>query len=96
MVLDGYYGASEDESAVKTLCHAIDRGMMIDSADAYGNGHNEALLAIMIDADEEFYRRDAFVTIEMFAPYWRQSGIIESHPDFRQEVERILGESKTD
>jgi aryl-alcohol dehydrogenase-like predicted oxidoreductase len=45
MVLEGYYGASEDETAVDTLCHAIDSGMMIDSADAYGNGHNEELLA---------------------------------------------------
>ncbi|MFC1505340.1 aldo/keto reductase [Thermodesulfobacteriota bacterium] len=45
MVLEGYYGDSDDEAAVKTLLHAIDLGMMIDSADAYGNGHNEALLA---------------------------------------------------
>ena len=45
MVLEGYYGESEDDSAVNTLCHAIDQGMMIDSADAYGNGHNEALIA---------------------------------------------------
>ncbi len=45
MVLEGYYGASDDEDAVSTLCHAIDSGMMIDSADAYGNGHNERLVA---------------------------------------------------
>ncbi|ERN42654.1 putative oxidoreductase [Rubidibacter lacunae KORDI 51-2] len=45
MVLEGYYGASDDESAVRTLVQAIDRGMMIDSADAYGAGHNELLIA---------------------------------------------------
>ncbi len=45
MVLEGYYGASDDDSAVKTLVHAIDSGMMIDSADAYGGGHNESLIA---------------------------------------------------
>lgn len=45
MVLEGYYGASDDDSAVKTLLHAIDAGMMIDSADAYGGGHNESLIA---------------------------------------------------
>ena len=45
MVLEGYYGDSDDDSAVKTLLHAIDHGMMIDSADAYGNGHNESLIA---------------------------------------------------
>ena len=45
MVLEGYYGASDDEAAVDTLRHAIEMGMMIDSADAYGEGHNEALIA---------------------------------------------------
>lgn len=45
MVLEGYYGASDDEAAVKTLQHAIDLGMMIDTADAYGNGQNELLVA---------------------------------------------------
>ncbi len=45
MVLEGYYGASDDEAAIKTLQHAIDLGMMIDTADAYGNGHNEFLVA---------------------------------------------------
>jgi aryl-alcohol dehydrogenase-like predicted oxidoreductase len=34
MVLEGYYGDSDDNSAVKTLLHAMDSGMMIDSADA--------------------------------------------------------------
>jgi aryl-alcohol dehydrogenase-like predicted oxidoreductase len=46
MVLEGYYGASEDAAAVETLRHAVGIGVnFIDSADAYGNGHNEELLA---------------------------------------------------
>jgi aryl-alcohol dehydrogenase-like predicted oxidoreductase len=45
MVLEGFYGASEDGAAVKTLVHALKQGMMIDTADAYGNGHNETLIA---------------------------------------------------
>ncbi len=45
MVLEGYYGASNDDQAVQTIRRALDVGMtMIDSADAYGNGHNEALV----------------------------------------------------
>ncbi len=43
MVLEGYYGPSEDDPAVDTLRQAMDAGMMIDSADAYGKGHNERL-----------------------------------------------------
>ena len=45
MVLEGYYGASDDQQAVETIRHALDAGMdMLDSADAYGNGHNEELI----------------------------------------------------
>ncbi|MDJ0782630.1 MAG: aldo/keto reductase [Desulfosarcinaceae bacterium] len=45
MVLEGYYGASEDPQAVATLQAALEMGYtMIDSADAYGNGHNEILV----------------------------------------------------
>lgn len=45
MGLEGYYGASDDKAAIATLCHAIEHGMMIDTADAYGAGHNESLIA---------------------------------------------------
>jgi aryl-alcohol dehydrogenase-like predicted oxidoreductase len=45
MVLEGYYGRSDDEQAIRTLQRAVDLGMMIDTADAYGSGHNEALVA---------------------------------------------------
>lgn len=45
MVLEGYYGASDDQAAVRTIQHALDIGMtMIDSADTYGSGHNESLV----------------------------------------------------
>ncbi len=44
MVLEGYYGHSDDSQAVETIRHAVDAGMMIDSADAYGGGHNERLI----------------------------------------------------
>src|SRR6478736_1373260 len=46
MVLEGYYGAADESAAVATIRHALDIGVsMIDTADAYGNGHNEELLA---------------------------------------------------
>ncbi len=44
MVLEGYYGPSGDEEAVDTLKYAIEHGMMIDSADTYGEGRNEGLV----------------------------------------------------
>ncbi|KPJ78854.1 MAG: aldo/keto reductase [Deltaproteobacteria bacterium SG8_13] len=45
MVLEGYYGPSDDDQSVETIRSALDAGMnMLDSADAYGNGHNEELI----------------------------------------------------
>lgn len=45
MVLEGYYGAADELEAVRTLQHALDIGVnLLDSADAYGNGHNETLI----------------------------------------------------
>ncbi|HYN43176.1 MAG TPA: aldo/keto reductase [Thermoanaerobaculia bacterium] len=57
MVLEGYYGPSVDDDAVGTIHRALDVGMtMVDSADAYGNGHNEALVGRAVKG-----RMDAFV-----------------------------------
>lgn len=57
MALAGYYGATEDDAAVAVMRHALDRGAnMIDTADAYANGHNEILVGRAIRG-----RPDAFV-----------------------------------
>jgi len=45
MVLEGYYGAVDEAQAVRTIQHALDAGVtLIDTADAYGAGHNEGLV----------------------------------------------------
>ena len=53
MVLEGYYGGVEDAQAVDVLRHVIAQGYMIDSADAYGNGHNEELIAQALQGQRE-------------------------------------------
>jgi len=54
MVLEGYYGSVDEDEAVATVRHALDTGTtFIDTADAYGNGHNEALLARAVAARRE-------------------------------------------
>ncbi len=46
MGLEGYYGTAEESGAIETIRHALDIGCtFIDTADAYGNGHNESLVA---------------------------------------------------
>lgn len=58
MALAGYYGASDDEQAIKAIRRALDAGMnIIDTADVYGNGHNESLVGRAIAGR----RQDAFV-----------------------------------
>ena len=58
MVLEGYYGASDDSEAAQTIRHALDLGItMIDTADAYGNGHNESLISRALQGR----RNDAFL-----------------------------------
>jgi aryl-alcohol dehydrogenase-like predicted oxidoreductase len=46
VLVDGMYGAADDERSLRTLAHAIDAGAtLIDTADAYGaDGHNERLV----------------------------------------------------
>ena len=45
MGLEGWYGAVDETAAVNTIRHALDIGVnLIDTADAYGNGHNEQLV----------------------------------------------------
>ncbi|WP_313810359.1 aldo/keto reductase [Glutamicibacter sp.] len=46
MSLSGTYGAAEDAQSLRTLNHVIDAGVsFLDTANVYGNGHNETLLA---------------------------------------------------
>lgn len=45
MVLEGLYGSANDEGSIQTLRHVFDGQMMVDTSDAYGNGHNEMLIA---------------------------------------------------
>ena len=58
MVLEGYYGSAAEEEAIATVKYALDTGTsFIDTADAYGNGHNETLIARAIAG----WREGAFV-----------------------------------
>ncbi|MBK8976337.1 MAG: aldo/keto reductase [Planctomycetes bacterium] len=49
MVLEGYYGPAAEPDGIATVRRALDLGMtLLDTADAYGNGHNEQLVAAAI------------------------------------------------
>jgi aryl-alcohol dehydrogenase-like predicted oxidoreductase len=43
--LSSAYGPSDDDESINTIHHAIDSGVkLLDTSDAYGNGHNETLV----------------------------------------------------
>lgn len=99
MVLEGYYGSAAEDEAIATVQHALDVGTsLIDTADAYGNGHNEALIARAIAGRRE----DAFVATKfgiVFEPDqhgtelptgWGFSLNINASPDY---VQRALNSS---
>ena len=45
MSLSGTYGASNDDAGVALINEALDQGItLLDTSDAYGNGHNETLV----------------------------------------------------
>lgn len=101
MVLEGYYGSSDDEEAVGTIHRALDVGMtMLDSADAYGNGHNERLIARALEG----LREDAFVATKFGIVFeeaepatelptgWGFSLRVNGRPDYaRKALEASLG-----
>ena len=42
--MSGSYGPADEAESVATLHHALDLGVdFLDTADSYGDGHNEAL-----------------------------------------------------
>jgi len=54
MGLEGYYGGTEEKSAISVIQHAIEVGCsFIDTADAYGNGHNETLVGRAVAANRD-------------------------------------------
>src|SRR5580693_6997574 len=62
MSFSGTYGAGNDNEAIALILDALDRGVtMLDTSDAYGNGHNEELVGKAI-AD----RRRAVVVATKF------------------------------
>jgi aryl-alcohol dehydrogenase-like predicted oxidoreductase len=62
MSFSGTYGSGDDASAEALIDHALDRGInMLDTSDAYGNGHNEELVGRAIAK-----RREAVVLATKF------------------------------
>jgi len=52
--LSSAYGPSDDEESIAAIHHAISEGVnMLDTSDAYGNGHNETLVGRAINGHRQ-------------------------------------------
>lgn len=88
----GMYGETTDELSMKTIQRALDLGVtMFDTADVYGNGHNEELLGKAIHR-----RREQAVIATKFA-YTPNYESLSGRPDYvKKAVEASLRRLNTD
>ncbi|WP_025677240.1 aldo/keto reductase [Paenibacillus massiliensis] len=86
MGMSGVYGQSNDEQSIKTIQRAMDIGVnLLDTADVYGNGHNEELLGRALKG-----RRDQAIVATKFAIGPNFQGV-NGHPDYvRKAIEDSL------
>ena len=82
----GIYGSIDDNESIKTIHRALELGInLLDTADAYGNGHNEELLGKALQGGK---REQAIVATKFtFGPNWQ---FIGGHPDY---VKKAIDES---
>jgi len=79
MSFSGVYGEGNDDEAVGLIHEALDRGItLLDSSDAYGNGHNEELLGKAIAG-----RRQSIVLATKFGNLGGRGGkYADGRPEF--------------
>jgi len=77
MGMSGVYGQSNDEQSIQTIHRALDLGInLFDTADVYGNGHNEELLGRALKG----HREQAIVATKFaFGPNFQG---VNGHPDY--------------
>jgi aryl-alcohol dehydrogenase-like predicted oxidoreductase len=88
----GMYGDTNDEESIKTIHRALDIGVnLLDTADVYGNGHNEELLGKAVKG-----RRGQAIIATKFA-YTPNYESLNGHPDYvKKAVEESLRRLGTD
>jgi aryl-alcohol dehydrogenase-like predicted oxidoreductase len=79
MSLSGVYGASGDDEGIALIREALDQGItLLDTSDAYGNGHNEELVGKAIAG-----RRDKVVLATKFGNLGGRGGkVADGRPEY--------------
>jgi aryl-alcohol dehydrogenase-like predicted oxidoreductase len=87
MPMSGTYGTASDADSIRTIHRALDLGInLLDTADVYGDGHNEELVGKAIKD-----RRDEVVLATKFGILRGTPGGIDGRPEYvRAAIERSL------
>lgn len=81
MGMSEWYGATNDEESLTTIHAALDSGInFLDTADVYGNGHNEILLSKVLKE-----RRDEIILATKFGFLPNEAGI-SGKPDYAKQA----------
>src|ERR1700761_7833173 len=83
MSLSGTYGASNDDDGIAVIREALDRGItLLDTSDAYGNGHNEELVGKAIKG-----RRAEVIVATKFGNLGGRGGkVADGRPEYVPEA----------
>ena len=79
------YGPADRSEAMATLHRALERGVfLLDTADVYGDGHNETLLGEFLAADGVRQRRDELVVATKFSLRSDHGGpiVVNGRPEY--------------
>jgi aryl-alcohol dehydrogenase-like predicted oxidoreductase len=95
MGMSAWYGPTDEQESIATIHRALELGIdFLDTADVYGQGANEELVAKAIAG-----RRDDYVIATKFGNRWFDDGrrTIDGSPDYiRQAIEASLRRLGTD
>jgi aryl-alcohol dehydrogenase-like predicted oxidoreductase len=84
MGMSAWYGPTDDQESVATIHRALELGItFLDTADVYGQGHNEELVGRAIAG-----RRDAVILATKFGNRWFADGArtIDGTPEYVREA----------
>jgi aryl-alcohol dehydrogenase-like predicted oxidoreductase len=97
--MSGSYGPADEEESVATLHHALDLGVdFIDTADSYGDGHNESLIGRALQGRRhEFVLASKTGWVKRVGPDGTEVLVVDGHPHrIRSACEASLVRLKTD